>query len=69
MEKHCTIQSQFRTIISNEKEIINNSKINKQIPYFYKSLYPEKICFFKKHTNLFKTVSILALSKERHDSC
>ena len=53
LEKYCAIQSQIRTIISNEKAIINNSAINKQISYFYKSLYCEKISFFKKHTNLF----------------
>ena len=35
---HCALQSQIRTIIFYEEQITNDSEINKEICYFYKSL-------------------------------
>ena len=55
-------------IVSDAKEIINVSAINKQISYFYKSLYHEKISISKNIQTYLKTVSIIPLSKEQHDS-
>ena len=69
MEKHCTIQSQIWTIISDAKEIINDSANNRQISYFYKSLYREKISLSKSIQTLLKTASFIPLSEKQHDSC
>ena len=49
LEKNRAIQGQVRTIISNEKEITDESEINAHIASFYKSLFKEKL-FLKMKT-------------------
>ena len=66
---HCALQSQIRTIIFYEEQITNDSEINKQFCYFYKSLYQEKLSFCKNNLqNYLGTVSTPALCKEQQDS-
>ena len=45
LEKNRAIQGQVRTILSNGKEITDESEINTHITYFYKSLFEEKLSF------------------------
>ena len=50
LEKNRTTQGQIRTIVSNEKEITDESEINAHIASFYESLFKEKLSF--KNENL-----------------
>ena len=70
LEKNRAIQGQVRTIVSNEKEITDESEINAHIASFYESLFKEKLSF--KNENLIQyleNISMPCLSKENQDSC
>ena len=70
LERNRTIQGQFRTIVSNEKEITDESEINAHIASFYESLFKEKLSFKNENlTQYLENVSMPCLSKENQDSC
>ena len=57
----------FNTI-SNENEITNNSEINEQISFFYKSIFQEKLPFPRNDLQAYlETVSLPVLPKEQQD--
>ena len=43
LEKHCAIQSQIHSVITNQDEIPDQDEINKQIFYFYQSLFSRQV--------------------------
>ena len=66
LEKNRAIQGQVRTILSNRKEITDESEINTYITYFYKSLFEEKLSFKDENlTHYLDNISIPRLSKEK----
>ena len=69
LEKNRAIQGQVRTILSNGKEINDESEINTHITYFYKSLFEEKLSFKDENLTQYLDISIPRLSKEKRDSC
>ena len=69
LEKHCTIQNQIRTVITNGKEITNESEISEQLSLFYKTLFQEKLSFCNNGLKTYlQSVSIPVLSKQKQDS-
>ena len=70
LEKNQAIQGQVQTILSNGKEITDESEIYTHITYFYKSLFEETLSFKdEKLTQDLDNISIPRLSKEKEDSC
>ena len=70
LEKNRAIQGQVRTILSNGKEITDESEINTRITYFYKSLFEEKLSFKDENlTQYLDNISIPRLPKEKRGSC
>ena len=70
LEKNRAIQGQVRTIVSNEKEITDESEINAHIAYFYETRFKEKLSFKNENlTQYLENISMPCLSKEKQDSC
>ena len=70
MEKNRAIQGQIRTIIVNEKEITDEIEINKQISFFYESLFKENLSFSERNLKHYlDNISIPLLSEEKKNSC
>ena len=69
LEKNRAIQGQVRAIVSNEKEITDESEINAHIAFFYESLFKEKLSFKNENlTQYLENISMPCLSKEKQDS-
>ena len=70
LEKNRAIQGQVQTIVSNEKEITDETEINAHIAFFYESLFKEKLSFKNENlTQYLENISMPCLSKEKQDSC
>ena len=70
LEKNRAIQGQIRTIIVNEKEITDEIEINKQISFFYESLFKENLSFSERNLKKYlDNISIPLLSEEKKNSC
>ena len=70
LEKHCAIQGQVQTIVSNEKEITDESEISAHIASFYETLFKEKLSFKNENlTQYLENISMPCLSTEKQDSC
>ena len=69
LEKNRAIQGQVRTIVSNEKEMTDESEINAHIASSNESLFKEKLSFKKENlTQYLENISMPCLSKEKQDS-
>ena len=70
LEKNRAIQGQIRITIVNEKEITDEIEINKQISFFYESLFKENLSFSERNLKQYlDNISIPLLSEEKKNSC